>query len=74
MLLHKAVPKEHPFQPVTTFPVHTDAFATILQWLHSRIEATRGPAGEAGPGGGLGAGGGAGGGPLLQRAKAGRQR
>ncbi|EFJ49814.1 acetylglucosaminyltransferase [Volvox carteri f. nagariensis] len=45
---HKEVPPEHPYQPVHNFPVYNDAFATVLQWLHSRIPDTRGP--EASPG------------------------
>ncbi|PNH08721.1 hypothetical protein TSOC_004706 [Tetrabaena socialis] len=31
-------------QPVHSFPHHTDAVATIIQWLHSRIRDTRGAA------------------------------
>ncbi|GFR45050.1 hypothetical protein Agub_g6421 [Astrephomene gubernaculifera] len=38
------VPASHPYQPVQNFPVHTDAMATILQWLHGRIAETRGSA------------------------------
>ncbi|PNH01020.1 putative beta-1,4-xylosyltransferase IRX10L, partial [Tetrabaena socialis] len=30
--------------PVHSFPHHTDAVATIIQWLHSRIRDTRGAA------------------------------
>ncbi|PNW76519.1 hypothetical protein CHLRE_11g467660v5 [Chlamydomonas reinhardtii] len=59
--LHTQVPPEHPYQPVHNFPVHTDAFATIMQWLHSRIKDTRGPAAgatTAAPGVGGGGGGG----------------
>ncbi|KAG2488349.1 hypothetical protein HYH03_013039 [Edaphochlamys debaryana] len=42
-------PDLHPYQPVTRFPVHADAFATLMQWLHGRIADTRGPA-EGGAG------------------------
>ncbi|KAG2488355.1 hypothetical protein HYH03_013045 [Edaphochlamys debaryana] len=44
-----AFPDSHPYQPVTRFPVHADAFATLMQWLHGRIADTRGPA-EGGAG------------------------
>ncbi|KXZ48538.1 hypothetical protein GPECTOR_27g709 [Gonium pectorale] len=32
----------HPQQQVRTFPVVADAFATVMQWLHSRIKDTGG--------------------------------
>ncbi len=32
----------HPYRPVDHIPVHKDAFATILQWLHSRIPYAHG--------------------------------
>ncbi|KAG2488357.1 hypothetical protein HYH03_013047 [Edaphochlamys debaryana] len=44
------VPAWHPYQPVTRFPVHADAFSTLMQWLHGRIADTRGS--EEGKGGG----------------------
>ena len=34
---------DYPLQPVPEFPWKQDAFHTILQWLYSRIEDTRGP-------------------------------
>ncbi|GIL93384.1 hypothetical protein Vretimale_17471 [Volvox reticuliferus] len=37
------IPTEHPYQPVYNFPIHNDAFATIMQWLYSRIQDTGGP-------------------------------
>ena len=34
---------DSPLQPVRAFPWENDAFHTIMQWLYSRIEDTRGP-------------------------------
>lgn len=42
---HAAIPSSHPHQPVRSFPTHTDALSTIIQWLHSRIPYARGEAG-----------------------------
>jgi hypothetical protein len=34
-------PPGHPFQPLTRFPARSDAWNTIMAWLHSRIPHTR---------------------------------
>jgi hypothetical protein len=35
------LPLDHPLRPRTRYPVHEDAFSTLMMWLHGRIEATR---------------------------------
>ena len=35
------LPAGHPFRPRHRFPVHEDAFATLMTWLHGRIAHTR---------------------------------
>ncbi|GLI69226.1 hypothetical protein VaNZ11_013715 [Volvox africanus] len=35
-------PPGHPYQSLTRFPVRSDAWNTIMAWLHSRIPHTRG--------------------------------
>ncbi len=35
-------PVGHPFTPYTRFPARSDAWNTIMAWLHSRIPHTRG--------------------------------
>ncbi|KAG2491270.1 hypothetical protein HYH03_010277 [Edaphochlamys debaryana] len=39
-----AAPDGHPYQPLNRFPARSDAWNTIMAWLHSRIPHTRGPA------------------------------
>ncbi len=35
------LPPDHPFRSRQQYPVREDAFATLMQWLHGRIEETR---------------------------------
>lgn len=35
------LPSKHPFRPRQRYPVHEDAFATLMTWLHGRIADTR---------------------------------
>ena len=35
------IPSDHPMRARSKYPVKDDAFATLMMWLHSRIEATR---------------------------------
>jgi hypothetical protein len=32
---------DHPFQPLRRYPVHEDAFSTLMMWLHGKMNATR---------------------------------
>lgn len=34
-------PLDHPLRPLRRYPVHEDAFSTLMMWLYGRIEATR---------------------------------
>ena len=35
------LPSEHHFRSRERYPVHEDAFSTLMQWLHGRIQHTR---------------------------------